>query len=162
MASDLLVDGQLHRRRSAFLAARAADHGLFGVKRVGAVTRPVLDREIGCFGTVVDLEEVVGVVSLGGITAYQRWLKNWKYRSLLILVNIAVSLFACLDIVLYTRANKKVGIPDHLFVIGSEGMQSLLEQWQWMPGVVLMSHLCPEGQEATMYISSPLLAFHFI
>merc|ERR1712039_673419 len=50
-----------------------------------------------------------------------------------------------------TRLNKKLGIPDHIFVIGSSVFQIIIGQWMWMPGVVILSQLCPKGMEATMY-----------
>jgi len=52
----------------------------------------------------------------------------------------------------YTRANKTYfGIPDHLFVLGGAVLNSIFHQWMWIPGVVLLSQLCPKGVEATMY-----------
>ena len=30
-------------------------------------------------------------------------------------------------------------------------MQHILEQWQWMPQVIILSYFCPRGMEATMY-----------
>merc|ERR1719414_2923626 len=44
-----------------------------------------------------------------------------------------------------------MGIPDHAFVMGASAFEILISQWQWMPNVVIMSQLCPEGMEATMY-----------
>lgn len=89
--------------------------------------------------------------SLVGIYAYQRWGSTWKYRRLLFIANIAASALSLLDIVVFTRANKAIGIPDHAFVLGADVLQSIVWQWQWMPGVVILSQLCPQGMEAIMY-----------
>merc|ERR1719424_914931 len=49
------------------------------------------------------------------------------------------------------RWNVKMGIPDHAFVLGSSVLTTVVGQWMWMPGVVILSQLCPKGMEATMY-----------
>merc|ERR1719253_2247892 len=55
------------------------------------------------------------------------------------------------DIILFTRFNLKIGIPDHVFLLGASVAQGIIMQWQWMPQVVILSNLCPPGMEATMY-----------
>ena len=30
-------------------------------------------------------------------------------------------------------------------------MQNVMNQWQWMPQVIILSYFCPKGMEATMY-----------
>jgi len=95
---------------------------------------------------------VIGsVVSMIGIWSYQAYLKDWTYTRLLILTNVIVSCLSLLDLVLFLRWNLKIGIPDHAFVIGSQASQALVMQWMWMPGVIILSQLCPAGMEATMY-----------
>mmetsp|Transcript_141961 Transcript_141961/g.441377 ORF Transcript_141961/g.441377 Transcript_141961/m.441377 type:complete len:550 (-) Transcript_141961:70-1719(-) len=90
-------------------------------------------------------------MSLVGILLYQRYMSTWNYRYLFLVSNIAYSLVSFLDLMLYTRVNKSLGIPDHLFVLSTNVLQQPLFQWQWMPQVVLLSYLCPPGMEATMY-----------
>merc|ERR1719271_2225312 len=51
----------------------------------------------------------------------------------------------------FTRWNLLLGIPDTFFVIGTQGIYAVVHMWMWIPGVVLLSHLCPKGTEATMY-----------
>lgn len=97
------------------------------------------------------LQSFGAIVSLVGIASYQRYFSNWSYRSLLVCTNIALSVFSLLDIVLFTRTNLRLGIPDHVFVLGSTAFQSIIATWQWMPQVVILSYLCPKGMEATMY-----------
>eukprot|EP00932_Pfiesteria_piscicida_P006165 SRR837773.16089.p1 GENE.SRR837773.16089~~SRR837773.16089.p1 ORF type:complete len:153 (-),score=20.73 SRR837773.16089:42-500(-) len=52
---------------------------------------------------------------------------------------------------MFLRLNLKWGIPDDYFVMGSSVATVVIRQWQWMPGVVIMSQLCPKGMEATMF-----------
>jgi len=94
---------------------------------------------------------VTSIVSLFGIWCYQRYMTTWKYRNILVCTNLAYSIFALPDIVLFTRYNLTLGIPDHVFMMGSSVAQSVIFQWQWMPQVVILSYLCPKGMEATMY-----------
>uniref|UniRef100_A0A7S4Q5S0 Major facilitator superfamily (MFS) profile domain-containing protein n=1 Tax=Alexandrium monilatum TaxID=311494 RepID=A0A7S4Q5S0_9DINO len=91
------------------------------------------------------------IFSLIGICTYQRFASNWTYRGLLLISNIMLSLLSVTDIILFTRLNVHFGIPDHLFVLGASVLTSAIAQWMWMPGVVILSQLCPKGMEATMY-----------
>lgn len=95
---------------------------------------------------------IVGsVCSLVGIWSYQRYASEWTYRGLLLTTNIVASSLSLLDVLFFTRWNTRVGIPDHYFVLGSSVLTSMVMQWQWMPGIVILSQLCPKGMEATMY-----------
>lgn len=98
---------------------------------------------------------VLGIVgslcSLLGIYTYQRYMKDWKYRQLLLMTNVTLSFLSIADVIMLSRLNKKWGIPDHIFVLGASVFQTVIGQWMWMPGVVIMSQLCPKGMEATMY-----------
>mmetsp|Transcript_121840 Transcript_121840/g.389616 ORF Transcript_121840/g.389616 Transcript_121840/m.389616 type:complete len:585 (+) Transcript_121840:134-1888(+) len=89
--------------------------------------------------------------SLLGIWTYQRYATTWTYRQLLLVTNVAVALLSLLDVVMFTRTNVKLGIPDHFFVLGSSVFTMVISQWQWMPGIVITAQLCPDGMEATMY-----------
>ncbi|CAE8586148.1 unnamed protein product [Polarella glacialis] len=91
------------------------------------------------------------VCSLLGIYLYQRYATSWGYRRLLLVSNLALSILSLSDVVLFTRLNKRMGLPDHAFVLGASVLASVVNQWQWMPGVVIMSQLCPKGMEAIMY-----------
>jgi len=52
---------------------------------------------------------------------------------------------------MFARLNKKIGVPDHVLVLGLDCVEAAIAQWQWMPQVVILSYLCPKGMEATMY-----------
>jgi len=52
---------------------------------------------------------------------------------------------------MFSRTNIAIGIPDHMFLLGAGAFQQMVYQWQWMPGIVINSQLCPSGMEATMY-----------
>merc|ERR1719393_830572 len=67
------------------------------------------------------------------------------------MTNIVLSLLSLTDVIMFTRLNVQWGIPDHFFCLGASVMQTVVSQWMWMPGVVILSQLCPKGMEATMY-----------
>lgn len=94
---------------------------------------------------------VSAIVSLFGIYSYQRFMTSWKYRHLLIATNLMYSVISLPDLLMFSRYNLVLGIPDHLFMLGSAVAQNIVLQWQWMPQVVILANLCPKGMEATMY-----------
>jgi folate/biopterin transporter len=97
------------------------------------------------------LGTVGAVCSLFGIFCYQRYMKSWKYRELLIFCNVVCSCLSVCDILVFARVNKRIGIPDHVLVFGLSAFEEIVNQWAWMPQVVILSYLCPKGMEATMY-----------
>lgn len=91
------------------------------------------------------------VFSLVGIYYYQRYMSHWSYRTLLLRTNLMYAILSCFDLLMFTRLNVKLGIPDHAFVLSSTCLGSVISQWKWMPQVVILSHMCPKGMEAIMY-----------
>lgn len=94
---------------------------------------------------------VGGVCSLIGVASYQQYMRDWSYQKLLLWTNLALSVFSLSDCVLFSRLNVQLGLPDHAFVLGASVCGAVVAQWMWMPGVVILSQLCPKGMEATMY-----------
>lgn len=98
---------------------------------------------------------VLGLVGSGcsliGIYSYQRWMKDWSYRNMLLFTNLAAAFLSSMDVIMFSRLNIKMGIPDHFCILGSSVIQSVIGQWMWMPGVVILAQLCPKGMEATIY-----------
>lgn len=97
------------------------------------------------------LGTVGSVCSLIGIFSYQRYMKNWTYTRLMMFTNIVLSILNLSDCIILSRINVSLGIPDKVFVLGASVLQTIVGQWMWMPGVVILSQLCPKGMEATMY-----------
>jgi hypothetical protein len=70
---------------------------------------------------------------------------------LLFVSNLILTVLSFSDVILFSRLNLKLGIPDHAFVLGGSALATVVQQWQWMPGVIMISQLCPKGMEAIMY-----------
>jgi len=95
---------------------------------------------------------VVGAVfSFLGTFPYQRWMKNWHYKTVFVSTSILFMLVNLLNVIVYKRWNLVIGIPDQFFVLGADAAQQLVMTWTWIPGLVMISQLCPDGVEATMY-----------
>jgi hypothetical protein len=94
---------------------------------------------------------VSSFMSLLGLATYTNYMKNWTYRSLLLFTNSTLTVLWLLDVLMFLRIPKMLGIPDQYFVIGSSVSTVVIKQWQWMPGVVILSQLCPTGMEATIF-----------
>jgi len=91
------------------------------------------------------------VFSLVGIFLYQRHASEWKYRSLLIVSNMLVAMLSLSDTILFAGINRRYGIPDEFFVLGASVLTDMVKQWQFIPGIVIISQVCPKGMEAIMY-----------
>jgi hypothetical protein len=85
-----------------------------------------------------------------GMLLYNTYMKHWRYHSLIIFGNLLICGISLMGVMIYTRFNRAIGIPDHVFVLGGAVLASVVHQWLWLPGVVLLSQLCPQGVEATM------------
>ncbi|CAE8646188.1 unnamed protein product [Polarella glacialis] len=91
------------------------------------------------------------VFALVGLAIYNKYLSSASYRTMIVGTSLVMSLFSVLDVMMFARLNRKLGIPDHMLVMGLSVFESMIAQWQWMPQVILMSQLCPKGMEATMF-----------
>ena len=94
---------------------------------------------------------VASIFSLLGMCAYYTWLKDCRYRPLYVAGNcLLVAIHAC-GVLVFTRYNLKLGIPDEVFMMGTVMIQSLVMQMLWLPTMVMLSHMCPKNMEATMF-----------
>lgn len=94
---------------------------------------------------------ILGFFNLVGIWTYNNFGRGWRYHRLFFTTNVLYSCVTLTSVLVYSRYNLKIGIPDTAFVVGSTVVQSIVMQWMWIPGVVLLSQLCPKSMEATMY-----------
>lgn len=94
---------------------------------------------------------VACVCRLLGITLFNMVFREWKYRSIFFLSTMLWLCVNTLSIIVYKRLNVEWGISDSFFVLGSQVFQQVIMEWNWIPGVLIMSHLCPKGLEATVF-----------
>lgn len=95
-----------------------------------------------------------GVSSIGfliALFAYQRWLKNVSTRKLFFWSTIAAFLVGSTQLLLVTRYNLTLGIPDHFFAISDTFILRFTGVFQFMTVLVLCARICPAGIEGTLF-----------
>ncbi|RLM73978.1 putative folate-biopterin transporter 2 [Panicum miliaceum] len=91
------------------------------------------------------------VGSLLGVLLYQSTLKDYPFRSILLWGQVLSSLAGMLDLVLVTRLNLKIGIPDYFFAMIDNSISQMVGRLKWLPLLVLCSKLCSPGIEGLFY-----------
>merc|ERR1719502_2438544 len=76
---------------------------------------------------------------------------HWRYRNIFLFCNFSWCVISCFSVLVYTRWNLDIGIPDYVFVLGGTVLQNVFERWTYLPAGILLSQMCPEGMEATMF-----------
>ena len=95
---------------------------------------------------------IASLFSFVGTIIYEIALSKCKFRTSLMVTSIAYSLAGLMDIIIVTRFNLVVGIPDKIFyMIGSTMIFSLIDMLAYIPLLTLISKTCPKGSEATIY-----------
>lgn len=89
--------------------------------------------------------------SLAGLYLYQRYMSTWNFRTIAVFTHVFISGFGLMDVMMFARYNRKLGIPDTFFVLGVSVLENTIEQWKHIPQVILYSRLCPRGFEAITY-----------
>ena len=100
---------------------------------------------------VIALGLTASVCSIIGSMSYVMFMQHWRYRTVFYFSNIVSILLGLLNVVFYKRLNRLVGIPDEVFVLGSEVLQVIVGTWNSAPITVAMASLCPKNIEAVMY-----------
>eukprot|EP00850_Spirogloea_muscicola_P013859 SM000096S24888 [mRNA] locus=s96:317224:320327:- [translate_table: standard] len=86
-----------------------------------------------------------------GTILYNRHLKKVSLRKIFMWVHIGMALLTMADTLLVSRINLKLGLPDKLFVLGASAFGDAVNQFKFMPFLVLSAQLCPPGIEGTLF-----------
>lgn len=101
------------------------------------------------------LISIVGVVgsvfSLFGFSVFNLYMKHWRYHSVFLTTNIIYCLGHALSAIQFSRLNVRWGISDEVFAISYAMITSVTTSMLFLPGIVLLTQLCPKNVEATMY-----------
>eukprot|EP00644_Phytophthora_capsici_P014019 jgi/Phyca11/13219/fgenesh1_pg.PHYCAscaffold_3_\ len=76
---------------------------------------------------------------------------DMSFRRIFFLAQLSLAVVSLLDIVLVTRANLDIGIPDKAFVLGDAVIADVISRLKTMPVMVLCAKLCPKGIEGTLF-----------
>ena len=106
-----------------------------------------------CFSSTqyTSLAAIGMVASLGGTWIYKKYLRAVPFRRLFFFTLLIAAGFSASQLILITRLNKKIGIPDFLFALGDEVIVDTASFIVQMPTLVMCASLCPKGVESTLY-----------
>ncbi|XP_020097503.1 probable folate-biopterin transporter 4 isoform X2 [Ananas comosus] len=108
----------------------------------------VLQLESSFLGTV----RVIGWLSLMfGAYIYNCYLKHKRLRSILMFAHIGLALICFLDVVLVSQVHIQFGIPDKYMVLWGSAFGDAINQFKFMPFLILSGQLCPPGIEGTLF-----------
>lgn len=97
---------------------------------------------------------VVGSVScvanICGVLLFDRYAPTMSYRKFLLFANLAPPVLSVLDIILFSRLNRRWGVPDRLFLLGSAAMEKVFILWGTMPGYLIVSQMTPPNMTAIL------------
>eukprot|EP00897_Mesotaenium_endlicherianum_P010963 jgi/Mesen1/9896/ME000070S09174 len=95
---------------------------------------------------------VVGWAGLmGGTLLYTARLKAVRLRTIFRWVHVGLALITVADTLLVSRLSVRLGLPDRLFVLGASALADAINQFKFMPFLVLSARLCPPGIEGTLF-----------
>ncbi|KAL3639951.1 hypothetical protein CASFOL_014919 [Castilleja foliolosa] len=95
---------------------------------------------------------VVGWLGLMlGTVIYNRYLKKMKLRRILLCAQIGLSLLCLLDGVLVSRIHLSMGVSDKVMVLFGSALSDGVNQFKFMPFLILSGQLCPPGIEGTLF-----------
>eukprot|EP00644_Phytophthora_capsici_P011396 jgi/Phyca11/550392/estExt2_Genewise1Plus.C_PHYCAscaffold_370095 len=102
--------------------------------------------------------EFLGTVSaigfiflMAGTMLYNTFFTNVSFRKIFLVAQLLLALVSLVDVVLVTRSNLKIGIPDKAFVLGDHVVADVIGRLKTMPIMVLCAKLCPRGIEGTLF-----------
>lgn len=108
----------------------------------------VLNLEASFLGTA----RVVGWLGLMlGTFTYNRYLKKMNLRRILMWAHVGLALSSLLDVVLVSRSNTSLGISDKVMVLGGSILGDGINQFKFMPFLIMSGQLCPPGIEGTLF-----------
>ncbi|XP_071708521.1 probable folate-biopterin transporter 4 [Rutidosis leptorrhynchoides] len=86
-----------------------------------------------------------------GTFTYNRYLKKMKLRTILMFAHVTLSILTLLDSVLVSRLNVLFGVSDELMVLFGSALSDAVNQFKFMPFLILSGQLCPPGIEGTLF-----------
>ena len=92
-----------------------------------------------------------GIGQVAGMTIYINFLKNVEFKKLLV-----VNTFICIGIslsqlLIVTRVNEKIGIPDEIFAVFCSFIVQLIGELNMIPLLILCCKICPKNIEGSLY-----------
>lgn len=97
------------------------------------------------------LKLVYGIASVFGIWTYNKYLRNIGFKKIIWCTTFLSIGFNMLTIILVSRFNIKLGIPDFFFCMTADALTTALAEINTLPLLVLACNICPKNIEGTLY-----------
>ena len=91
------------------------------------------------------------VGSIVGLLIYNRFYKKLEFKKIFTVTTLLSVALGYTQLILVTRANVNMGIPDRLFSVGDSVIIQLIAEINSIPLLVLACRMCPINIEGTMY-----------
>jgi folate/biopterin transporter len=101
--------------------------------------------------TLGRLRLIYGIASVIGIWFYNKYLRNVGFKKIMWWTTMLSMFFNMLSIVVVSRINLKIGIPDFWFCLTADALTTALAEINTMPLLVLACNICPKNIEGTLY-----------
>lgn len=86
-----------------------------------------------------------------GVAGYNYRCRSQTFRKMFLWPQVASSFIGLLDIILVSRVNLRMHIPDRAFVLSDAALTDAISKLKLMPMLVLSAQLCPNGIEGTVF-----------
>lgn len=88
-----------------------------------------------------------------GTALYSRCVegKGFSFLRIFTMCQIATTVLCLLDVLLAARITASIGVPDWMFVLGTDAVAVVLSRIAMQPFLVISARLCPVGCEASLY-----------
>ena len=93
---------------------------------------------------------VASLFLLIGTLVYSRYVQGTSFVRIFAYGQLAAPGCCLLDVLLASRYTLLLGVPDHLFVIGTDAVGVVLNRLMMQPFLVIAARLCPVGCEAAL------------
>lgn len=107
---------------------------------------------LGLGASFLGTVRVVGWLGLMlGTLIYNSFLKKMKLRRILMWAHIGLALSSLTDLALVSRFNSSLGISDKIMILFGSALGDGINQFKFMPFLILSGQLCPPGIEGTLF-----------
>ena len=130
--------------------ANASTAVLSNSSSMGSAESPVLqplglpEETLGYIGAVTTVAQASGALF------YRLCLKRFTLRRLFLVIVVASSLLQLSQLILISRLNVQLGLPDVAFAIGDDAILEVSRELLAMPMMVMMAALCP-SRDLTLF-----------
>ena len=92
-----------------------------------------------------------GLANILGMVLYNNFLQGYEFKGILISTTIFCSVISLSQLLLVTRVNGSIGIPDEFFAIFCTFIVQVTGELNMLPILVLCCRICPKKIEGSLY-----------